>query len=182
MSDVPEFAAGSPLLAGAYRFARDAHHGERRTGDTDVEHPVEVARLLRDAGFEEDVVAAALLHDVVEDSATDVEEIRERFGEAVADLVAGMTEDESIEPYEERKAAHRDQVRAAGRDTAALFAADKLVNARLIRDSGSSADTAKLDHYERTLATLSAEHPDLSFLGALARELHELRPRGERDG
>jgi len=145
MTDVPDYAAGSPLLSSAYRFAREAHHGERRTGDTDVEHPIEVARLLHDAGFEDDVVAAALLHDVVEDSATGVEEIRQRFGAPVADLVAGMTEDESIEPYERRKAAHRDQVRGAGRDTAAIFAADKLANARDTASGASAADDAKLE-------------------------------------
>ncbi len=177
MTDVPDYAAGSPLLSSAYRFAREAHHGERRTGDTDVEHPIEVARLLHDAGFEDDVVAAALLHDVVEDSATGVEEIRQRFGAPVADLVAGMTEDESIEPYERRKAGHRDQVRAAGRDTAAIFAADKLANARDMASGASAADDAKLEHYERTLATLSAEHPDLTFLAALERELRKLRRR-----
>jgi (p)ppGpp synthase/HD superfamily hydrolase len=178
MTDVPDFAAESALLSGAYRFAREAHHGERRRGDTDVEHPTRVARLLHDAGFDERVVAAALLHDVVEDSATRVEEIRERFGGPVADLVAGMTEDESIEPYESRKAAHRDRVRGAGRDTAAIFAADKLANARDMGSGSSALDDAKLDHYERTLATLCAEHPDLDFLAALGRELRGIR-RGD---
>ena len=177
MSDLPDFAAASPLLANAYRFAREAHHGERRTADTDVEHPTEVARLLHDAGFPEEVVAAALLHDVVEDSTTSVEEIRERFGEPVADLGAGMPEDESIEPYERRKAALRGQVRAAGRDTAAIFAADKLAGAREMRGDGKAADDAKLDHYERTLATLCREHPDIDFLAALRRELTELKQR-----
>ncbi len=113
----------------------------------------------------------------MEDSTTAVEEVRERFGGAVADLVTGMTEDESIEPYERRKAAHRDQVRRAGRDTAAIFAADKLANARDMTDGASTPDDAKLDHYEHTLATLCAEHPDLAFLSALRRELRELRPR-----
>lgn len=160
--DVPDFAADSPLLANAYRFAREAHHGERRTDDTPIEHPTEVARLL---------------HDVVEDSTTDVEELRERFGRQVADLVAGMTEDESLEGYAQRKAAHRDQVRAAGRDTAAIFAADKLANVRDMAGGASSPDDAKLDHYQRTLADLCAEHPDLDFLSALARELRGLRPR-----
>ena len=174
MNDVPDFAAASPLLAGAYRFAHEAHHGARRTGDTDVDHPVAVARLLHEAGFEDEVVAAALLHDVVEDSATDVAEVRERFGAPVGDLVAGMTEDDSIEPYEQRKAAHRDQVLAAGRDTAAIFAADKLVNARDMAGA-PTADEAKLDHYERTLEALCVEHPDLDFLGALRQELLELR-------
>ncbi len=178
MNDVPEFAAASPLLAGAYRFAREAHHGPRRTGDTDLDHPVAVARLLHDAGFAQDVVAAALLHDVVEDSATDVHEVRERFGARVADLVAGMTEDQSIEPYERRKAAHREQVRGAGRDTAAVFAADKLVNARDMAGV-PTADDAKLDHYERTLEALCAKHPDLEFLGALRHELLELRRRSD---
>src|SRR5919199_708229 len=142
MNEVPEFAAASPLLSSAYCFAREAHHGPRRTGDTDLDHPVAVARLLYDAGFAEDVVAAALLHDVVEDSATDVHEPGERLG--------------------------------AGRDTAAIFAADKLVNARDMA-GGPTANEAKLDHYERTLEALCAEHPDLEFLGALKNELLELR-------
>jgi (p)ppGpp synthase/HD superfamily hydrolase len=176
MSEVPEFATTSPLLTSAYRFAGEAHHGARRTGDTEVDHPTEVARLLHEAGFAEDVVAAALLHDVIEDSTTHVDEIRERFGTPIADLVAAMTEDDSIEPYGRRKAAHRDQVRAAGRDTAAVFAADKLVNARDM--AGAPApDPAKLDHYERTLLALSADHPDLQFLDALRRELVGLRER-----
>ncbi len=179
MTEVPDFAAGSSLLSCAYRFAREAHHGERRTGDTDVGHPIEVARLLHEAGFEEDVVAAALLHDVVEDSTTTVEEVRTRFGNAVADLVAGMSEDESIEPYEERKAAHRDQVGHAGRDTAAIFAADKLANARDMTEGATEPDGQKLDHYERTLAALCAEHPDLAFLSALRRKLRALRPRDD---
>lgn len=182
MSDMPDFAAASPLLANAYRFAREAHHGERRTGDTDVGHPVEVARLLHDAGFPEEVVAASLLHDVLEDSTTGVEEIRERFGDPVADLVAAMTEDESIEPYERRKAALRDQVRTAGHDTAAIFAADKLAGVREMSGGGKEADEAKLDHYERTLATLSQEHPEIAFLAALRRELSELKRRRERTG
>jgi (p)ppGpp synthase/HD superfamily hydrolase len=177
VNEVPDFAADSALLSGAYRFARDAHHGERRAGDTDIGHPTEVARLLHEAGFGEEVVAAALLHDVVEDTTTRVSEVGARFDAPVANLVADMTEDESIEPYERRKAAHRDRVRAAGRDTAAIFAADKLANARDMSGGAKAVDDAKLDHYERTLSTLCAEHPDLEFLGALARELRELRPR-----
>jgi (p)ppGpp synthase/HD superfamily hydrolase len=123
------FASDSPLLEGAYRMAREAHHGRRREGDTDIDHPVEVAHLLSDTGFDERTVAAALLHDVVEDSATDTDEIEERFGAEVARLVAEMTEDTKIEPYENRKAEHRSRV-ARDRNVAAIYAADKLAGAR----------------------------------------------------
>ncbi len=64
--ELPEFARGSGLLEAAFEFAERSHHGPGRAGDTDIAHPVAVARLLSEAGFGEDVVAAALLHDVVD--------------------------------------------------------------------------------------------------------------------
>jgi (p)ppGpp synthase/HD superfamily hydrolase len=174
-SELPEFVRRSELLEGAYRFARDAHHGDRRKGDTDIDHPVQVASLLDGAGFGEEVVAAALLHDVIEDTATDPEEIRERYHDAVAELVSAMTEDASVEPYEERKAAHRERIRRGGRDAAAIYAADKLASARRFHDRPDEVPGAKLEHYERTLGTLRDSHPDLPFLGELEGELRAIR-------
>src|SRR5687767_8311049 len=60
---------------------------------------MEVARLLNQAGFSEPVVAAALLHDVVEDTAIDLDEICQDFGPEIQQLVSEMTEDEEIETY-----------------------------------------------------------------------------------
>lgn len=173
LTEVPSFAADSRLLRGAYRFAKFAHHGPAREGDTEIEHPTRVAYLLREWGFEEEVVAAAFLHDVVEDTSIDTEEIEENFGPEVSDLVREMTEDESIEPYEVRKAEHRSRV-AKDRRVAAIYAADKLANARTLNEEGQDPDDLKLAHYCRTLDTLRDEHPDLPFLGPLREELGNL--------
>ena len=168
---VPEFARGSELLTGAYGLARSAHHGPRREGDTDIDHPVAVAALLAREGFDEPIVAAALLHDVVEDTATGPEEIEERFGPEVATLVREMTEDERIGDYPERKAEHRARV-AGDRRAAAIYAADKLASSRTKDGEAMPAD--QLDHYLATLRTLCATNPELPFLGELRAELDRL--------
>ena len=168
---VPAFARDSELLIGAYRLARSAHHGPRRTGDTDIDHPVAVAELLAGEGFDERVVAAALLHDVVEDTTTEPEEIEERFGPEVATLVREMTEDPRIEDYPERKAEHRARV-TGDRRAAAIYAADKLASARA--KDGAAMPGDQLDHYLATLETLCETNPELPFLGDLRAELRRL--------
>ena len=132
----PAFLAGRRGALRAFAFAEHAHRDQSRKGDRSpyIRHPVEVARLLDEAGLSgEELLAAALLHDVVEDSDATLEDIRGRFDDGVADLVAAMTEDPSIEPYERRKDAHRDQVEAAGVDAVRIYAADKLANVRDLR-------------------------------------------------
>jgi (p)ppGpp synthase/HD superfamily hydrolase len=168
---VPEFARGSELLTGAYHLARFAHQGPRREGDTDIDHPVAVAELLAREGFDERIVAAALLHDVVEDTTTEPEEIEERFGAEVATLVREMTEDERISDYPERKAEHRARV-AGDRRVAVIYAADKLASSRTKDGKAMPAD--QLDHYLATLRTLCETNPELPFLGELRAELDRL--------
>src|SRR5664279_3990234 len=92
-------------------MARAAHG--KPTSETDIDHPVAVAELLSEQGFSETVVAAALLHDTVEDHALTTAQICERFGTEVATLVAEMTEDPQIEPYPARKAEARSRVMRA---------------------------------------------------------------------
>ena len=166
----------TPLLAGALAFAASAHHGPRRDGDTDVDHPIAVARLLDDAGFAEAVVAAALLHDVVEDTRTDVAEIRARFGEPVAALVAAMTENGEIDAYAERKAEHRRRIRRAGAGPAAIYAADKLATTRALAGAEGRVAPERLEHFRRTLEELSRAQPRLPFLGELRDALNRLEP------
>jgi (p)ppGpp synthase/HD superfamily hydrolase len=168
----------TPLLAGALDFARSAHHGPRREGDTDIDHPVAVARILDEAGFEEEVVAAALLHDVIEDTRTGIEEIRDRFGEPVASLVAAMTENEEIDDYRERKAEARRRIREDGRGAAAIYAADKLATTRRLVDADERIAPDRLDHFGRTLDDLRRTHPTLPFLGDLRLALDRLQRVG----
>jgi GTP diphosphokinase / guanosine-3',5'-bis(diphosphate) 3'-diphosphatase len=169
MNELPAFVADSELLASAYLLARSAHHGPAREGDTDISHPVAVAELLKEYDFEENVVAAALLHDVVEDTSLDIAEIEKAFGGDVARLVAEMTEDASIESYEERKAEHRSRV-AGDRRVAAIYAADKLATTRDLAGA-REVPPEKLEHYRQTLRMLCEAHPDLPFLGELGDEL-----------
>ena len=132
----PEFLSGSGLARAAYEFAREAHEGQERKGDGSpyINHPVELARLLHAAGHcDDEILAAAFLHDTVEDTDTSLEEIEEAFGAGVREIVGAMTEDKDIEPYERRKDHHRDQVEAGGERAVLVYAADKVANLRDMR-------------------------------------------------
>jgi (p)ppGpp synthase/HD superfamily hydrolase len=131
----PRFVSASPLIEDAYRLAADAHSGQRRKDDGSpyISHPVTVAQVLHDAGFREQVVAAALLHDVVEDTDLSTEEVAERFCDEVAELVDAMSEDEGIEDFADRKREHREQVEGAGAEAVAIYVADKLSNLQDLR-------------------------------------------------
>lgn len=143
---------------------------------------MQVAALLARTPAREELLAAALLHDVVERSEVTVSDIESRFGPEVGGLVAALTEDERLEDYEERKAAHRNQVVVAGRDAAAVFVADKLAKAielrRVMRGSDQPATAtmrARLRHYEQTVETVTLRFPRLPLLGDLRRELESIR-------
>jgi (p)ppGpp synthase/HD superfamily hydrolase len=140
----------------------------------ELEHPVEVAQIGRSACDDDEVIAAALLHDTVEDGLLEFAEIDGHFGRRVAELVEALTEDGSIEDYEERKAEHRERVVSAGRDVALIFAADKLANARAMLEGRKRADGRKLHHYEKTAELLRERYSDLTVLPALERALAEL--------
>jgi len=82
----------------AYELARTAHEGQvRKSGEPFLNHPVEVALILAELHLDTATLKAALLHDTVEDSDITLEEIRERFGDEVAELVDGVTKLGKIE-------------------------------------------------------------------------------------
>jgi (p)ppGpp synthase/HD superfamily hydrolase len=139
-----------------------------------LDHPSEVAELVKQAGADEEVQAAAVLHDLLEDTDADRDRIASEFGSRVAALVDAMTEDESIEDYAARKEEHRRRARDAGRDVALLFVADKLSNARRMRHAAKQPEARKLGHYGATLATMREAYPDLSLLDELDAELRGL--------
>ncbi|WND01977.1 bifunctional (p)ppGpp synthetase/guanosine-3',5'-bis(diphosphate) 3'-pyrophosphohydrolase [Temperatibacter marinus] len=86
------------LLNRAYVFAMQAHRNQtRRSGDPYFSHPLEVAEILTTMKLDCDTIATALLHDVVEDTAATIEEIRELFGDKVGELVDGVTKLSTLE-------------------------------------------------------------------------------------
>jgi len=127
--------AYSRAIDEALAFAAAAHRTQTRKG-SDVPyimHPVHVAMILLRHGFDEEVVMAGLLHDVVEDCDVELDEIRARFGPRVAMLVDAVTERKQTEtnerrPWRERKLEQLARLRHANRDEAALKAADALHN------------------------------------------------------
>ena len=80
------------LVEGAHRFAAECHRGQKRvSGGPYIEHPLQAALFLADLRLDSTTVAAALLHDVVEDCGVTHKELTDRFGEDVAKLVDGVT-------------------------------------------------------------------------------------------
>jgi (p)ppGpp synthase/HD superfamily hydrolase len=181
----PPFVDGRPVVGAALEWAARLHSSQRRDVDRApfILHPLEVAALLSSRGFDEEVVGAGLLHDVVESTEAGVEEVRRRFGDRIAGIVAALTEDPAIADYDARKAALREQVAAAGRDAQAVFAADKVAKARELRAQAARAESSlddphlqrRLEHYEACLAMLRDAGGDLPMLDQLAFELWALR-------
>lgn len=173
------------LARQALDLACRAHAGQERKGDGSpfIGHPMRVASLLEAEGFDQPVIAAALLHDVVEGSQLEVGDIVERFGAEVGELVGALTEDERIADYVERKHAHRDQVAAAGDRAASIYVADKLANLRDMRalyaevgESAAERFTAptldvRVDAWRRDLEMATRVAPDLTLLERLRNEL-----------
>ena len=173
-----DFVERSPLTRDALSFAADRHAGQTRGSDGApfVTHPVEVACLLHEAGYSDEVVAAGVLHDVLEDTDVEREELASRFGDRVAGLVAAVSDDPTIKDGVERKAALRRQVAASGSEAGVIFAADKISKARELRvrmshgDAGE-VDHLKLDHYRASLEMLDGLMPGNGLIGRLRAEL-----------
>ena len=161
----------------ARAFAAEAYGSQ-----SELEHPSEVAALVHEAAGDEELQATAYLHDLVEDTDVELSDVEREFGPRVKDVVAALTEDESIGDYAERKEEARCRARDAGRDAALLFVADKLSNARRMRRGQKNPEARKLGHYARTLATMSAAYPDLPLLGELDAELSARAARVDSPG
>lgn len=129
-------STGSPLARDAVDFALRRHAGQVRDGDEApfALHPLEVGALLSFARYSDYVVAAGVLHDVLEDTATDENEHTARFGPDVTALVRAVSDDPSIDEKQARKAALRSRVAHGPNEPRAVFAADKVSKAR---DCGS---------------------------------------------
>ena len=148
-----------------------------RTGNAaaDVEHPAITARLLHDAGCDETVVATAVLHDVIEDTGLDPRRDRRALRRRDRPARGGAHRaTPSIAAYAERKRELRARGIAAGREVAAVMAADKL--ARATRAAGGRLRPEKLRHFQATLAELREAYPDLPLLEPLANAIERLRP------
>ena len=95
----------------AYELANESHRGQKRlTGEAYITHPVAVAGILADLHLDGQTICAALLHDVIEDTPTAIDEILSRFGREVAELVDGVSKLDKVQ-FKSRKEAQAESFR-----------------------------------------------------------------------
>jgi hypothetical protein len=185
-SRIDSKAERSALVRGALSVARRAHGGQfRQTGCDEIpfiEHSLAVAELLAEHNYPDEVLAAALLHDVAEHAEVEPGSLRSRFGDEVVELVEALTEDASIPDYEERKKEHRERVGASGPQARAIFAADKAANVAVLREAyeilGEDVDEdlpvsldVKILVWEFDLEMLFAHSPGIDLVDRFADEM-----------
>jgi hypothetical protein len=175
------FLRDLPLTRQALAFASARHAGQRRPGDeaSFVLHPLEVASMLERSHYPDHVVAAAVLHDVLEDTDAERSELEASFGREVSALVVAVTDDPSIEDEENRKDDLRRRVRKTGGYAPVVYAADKISKVREIRTllaRGAAREQlqAKIDRHQRSLEMLEDAIPGSRLVELLEFELETL--------
>ena len=163
-------------LQSAYEFSEAAHEGQfRRTGEPYISHPVEVAKILTQWHLDSQALAAALLHDVMEDTAVTKTEISDKFGRMVAELVDGVSKLDKIE-FESQEQAQAENFRkmflAMARDVRVILIklADRLHNMRTL----DVMQPKKRNRIARETLEIYAPIANRLGLNALYQELEEL--------
>src|SRR5215213_7497255 len=137
------------LLVRAFRFSSKAHADQqRRSGEEFILHPYAVARICAELQLDDETIAAALLHDVVEDTGVTLEELADEFGEGVAQLVDGVTKLTRVH-FQSREQAeaenYRKMILAMAQDPGVILIklADRLHNLRTIEYLGKQKQVQK---------------------------------------
>jgi GTP diphosphokinase / guanosine-3',5'-bis(diphosphate) 3'-diphosphatase len=137
------------LIVHAFEFAAAAHDGQlRRSGQEFIYHPWGVAMILVGLRMDEPTIAAALLHDTVEDTAVEIEDIKGEFGEEIAQLVEGVTKLTRVQ-FQSREQAEAENYRklvvAMAKDLRVILIklADRLHNLRTIEYMGKQTQVRK---------------------------------------
>ena len=164
------------LIERAYTVAERAHEGQKRkSGEPYITHPVAVAQILADLGIGPKTVAAALLHDTVEDTAYTLDQVRADFGDEIAMLVDGVTKLDKVKYGDSTQAETvRKMIVAMSKDIRVLIIklADRLHNARtwgfVPAESAARKATETLEIYAPLahrlgIQAIKLELEDLSF-------------------
>jgi len=170
------------LILDAAAFAAERHRDQRRKdleASPYINHPLALARVLACEGGVEDatVIAAALLHDTVEDTQTTCEELQARFGAAVAGIVAEVTDDKALDKVERKRL---QIVKAAGktREAKLVKLADKICNLRDIAASPPVdwSEQRKRDYFDWANSVVAGLRGASPVLEAAFDRAYDLRP------
>jgi GTP diphosphokinase / guanosine-3',5'-bis(diphosphate) 3'-diphosphatase len=178
------------LLRRAFRFAAKAHEGQqRRSGEDFINHPWGAAKICAELRLDEQTIAAALLHDVVEDTETDIAAVRAEFGDEIAQLVEGVTKLTRIQ-FQSREQAeaenYRKMIVAMAQDVRVILIklADRLHNMRTIEYLGKQKQVQKAKETLEVYAPLAHrlginkfkwELEDLAFTTLHPRKYEEIK-------
>jgi len=178
------------LIARAFQYAAAAHEGQvRRSGEPFVHHPWSTAKICAELHLDDQSIAAALLHDVVEDTDRDLDDVRAEFGGEIAQLVEGVTKltRTSFQSREQAEAEnYRKMIVAMAQDVRVILIklADRLHNMRTIEYQGKQAQVRKAKETIEVYAPLAHrlgihalkwELEDLSFEILHPRKYAEIR-------
>src|SRR5213075_881999 len=178
------------LLRRAFAFAAAKHEGQqRRSGEDFINHPWGAAKICAGLRLDEETIAAALLHDVVEDTDTDIKEVRDEFGDEIAQLVEGVTKLTRIQ-FQSREQAeaenYRKMIVAMAQDVRVILIklADRLHNMRTIEYLGKQKQVQKAKETLEVYAPLAHrlginklkwELEDLAFTTLHPRKYEEIK-------
>src|SRR5436189_899852 len=190
------------LITRAFRFAARAHEGQqRRSGEEFVLHPWGAAKICAQLRLDDETIAAALLHDVVEDTDAEIDDVREEFGDEVAKLVEGVTKLTRVH-FQSREQAEAENYRklivAMAEDARVILIklADRLHNLRDIEYLGKQKQMQKAKETLEVYAPLAHrlgihalkwELEDLAFETLHPRKYEEIKTmvserRADREG
>jgi GTP diphosphokinase / guanosine-3',5'-bis(diphosphate) 3'-diphosphatase len=178
------------LLARAFRFAERAHAGQqRRSGEEFIHHPFGVAKICAELHLDEQAIAAALLHDVVEDTGAALSDVEAEFGPDIARLVDGVTKLTRVQ-FQSREQAEAENYRklivAMAQDVRVILIklADRLHNLRAIEYLGKQKQVQKAKEtlevyaplaHRLGISTIKAELEDLAFETLHPRKAEEIK-------
>jgi guanosine-3',5'-bis(diphosphate) 3'-pyrophosphohydrolase len=161
------------LILRAASFAAAKHRDQRRkdaVATPYINHPLQLAELLAvNGGVDDpDIIAAALLHDTIEDTQTTADELREIFGERITGIVLEVTDDKRL-PKEVRKALQVEHAAHLSREARLVKLVDKICNVRDMISSPPHNWSAQrrreyFDWADRVVAGLRGVHPGLESL------------------
>jgi len=190
------------LITRAFQFAADAHEGQqRRSGEEFVLHPWGAAKICAQLQLDDETIAAALLHDVVEDTDVELDDVRAAFGDEIAKLVEGVTKLTRVQ-FQSREQAEAENYRkliiamAADVRVILIKLADRLHNLREIEYLGKQKQVQKAKETLEVYAPLAHrlgihalkwELEDLAFETLHPRKYEEIKAmvterRADREG
>jgi len=163
-------------------FATKAHNEQCRKGTQApyIAHPLGVAQILARYRCSEEIIAAAILHDTVEDTSVTLEDVKKEFGDRIADLVEAASEPDKSKPWRERKEHTIEHLKTAPIDVLLVSCADKLDNIGAIRqdlaivgdEAWSRFNSPKADQewYYRSLAKVFLSRKGNETFSSMAKQ------------